>query len=453
MTAAVREALNGLIGKVCAEGGVDRNDILDIVFVGNPIMHHLFLGIDPIELGGAPFALAVSGACNTWARDLGLAAQPGACVYVLPCIAGHVGADTAGVDAVGGAAPPGRDHAARRCRHQCRDRAGQRAAPRRLLLADRPGLRGRADLLRPARRARRHRAHPHRSRRRWSRATGSSARNCGRTSRASTKPSQATGVTGICGSGIIEVIAEMYLAGIISQDGVVDGALAARSAAHHRRTAAPSPMCCREGEPRITVTQNDVRAIQLAKAALYAGIRLLMEKHGIDACRPHPLRRRLRHLHRSEIRHGAGPDPGLRPRQGQAAGNAAGTGAASRCSTAATAARSRTTVSRIEKIETALEPKFQEHFVDAMALPNKVDPFPKLSAAVKLPPRKTVSEEGVAGDAAPRRRSARATLQGAPGTRRLELAGFPERLEGRADMVGGRLAPVRRRPAHNMPRL
>ena len=92
----------------------------------------------------------------------------------------------------------------------------------------------------------------------------------------------ATGVTGICGSGIIEVIAEMYLAGIINQDGLVDGALAAQLAAHPpaqahlhlcraRRRAAASP-----------ITQNDVRAIQLAKAALYAGTRLLMDKLGID---------------------------------------------------------------------------------------------------------------------------------------------------------------------------
>ena len=60
MTLAVRKAINELIEEVCADSNVDRNDILDAVFVGNPIMHHLFLGIDPTELGGAPFALAVS---------------------------------------------------------------------------------------------------------------------------------------------------------------------------------------------------------------------------------------------------------------------------------------------------------------------------------------------------------------------------------------------------------
>jgi uncharacterized 2Fe-2S/4Fe-4S cluster protein (DUF4445 family) len=88
-----------------------------------------------------------------------------------------------------------------------------------------------------------------------------------------------------------------------------------------------------------------------------------------------------------------------------AVGNAAGRGSLMALLSADARADVEATTARIEKIETALEPKFQEHFVYAMALPNKVDPFPKLSAAVKLPPRKTVSEDGVAGDAAPRRRS------------------------------------------------
>ena len=96
MTKAVREAVNGLIGKVCAEGHVNRDDILDCVFVGNPIMHHLFLGIDPTELGQAPFALAVSGALQFWAHEIGIDVSRGARLYTLPCIAGHVGADAAG---------------------------------------------------------------------------------------------------------------------------------------------------------------------------------------------------------------------------------------------------------------------------------------------------------------------------------------------------------------------
>ena len=88
----------------------------------------------------------------------------------------------------------------------------------------------------------------------------------------------------------------------------------------------------------------------------------------------------------------------------KAVGNAAGTGALMALLNRDHRREIERQVGKIEKIETALEPHFQQLFVNAMALPNKVDPFPKLSAAVKLPPRKTVSEDGVAGDSAPRRR-------------------------------------------------
>ena len=89
----------------------------------------------------------------------------------------------------------------------------------------------------------------------------------------------------------------------------------------------------------------------------------------------------------------------------KAVGNAAGTGALMALLNRDHRREIETQVGQIEKIETALEPHFQQLFVDAMALPNKVDPFPKLSAEVRLPPRKTVSADGIAGDAAPRRRS------------------------------------------------
>ena len=91
----------------------------------------------------------------------------------------------------------------------------------------------------------------------------------------------ASGVTGICGSGIVEVIAELYLAGVITADGIVDGRMSARSS----RVIADGrtfSYLLRDGTPRILVTQNDVRAIQLAKAALYAGVRLLMDHLEIE---------------------------------------------------------------------------------------------------------------------------------------------------------------------------
>jgi uncharacterized 2Fe-2S/4Fe-4S cluster protein (DUF4445 family) len=95
MTDAVREALNNLAYEVAKEAGISRADILELTVVGNPVMHHLLLGINPVELGGAPFALATGEAITLNARDLNLNLHPAAKVYALPCIAGHVGADTA----------------------------------------------------------------------------------------------------------------------------------------------------------------------------------------------------------------------------------------------------------------------------------------------------------------------------------------------------------------------
>ena len=98
MTTAVRTALNDLAHSVAGEAAVDGARIYEAVFVCNPVMHHLLLGIDPVELGQAPFALATSDALNLAAAELDLTAlHRAAQVYILPCIAGHVGADAAAV--------------------------------------------------------------------------------------------------------------------------------------------------------------------------------------------------------------------------------------------------------------------------------------------------------------------------------------------------------------------
>ena len=97
MTTAVREGMNALFVQIASEAEIDRNLIVDAVFVCNPVMHHLFLGIDPFELGQAPFALATSESLSLRAIELDLNLHPSARVYLLPCIAGHVGADAAAV--------------------------------------------------------------------------------------------------------------------------------------------------------------------------------------------------------------------------------------------------------------------------------------------------------------------------------------------------------------------
>lgn len=403
MTNAVREAINGLVDKVAAEGGIDREDILDAVFVGNPVMHHLFLGIDPTELGGAPFALAASGAQHLKAEEIGIHLNKGARVYMLPCIAGHVGADAAaatltegphrqeeqmllvdiGTNAeivlgnstrtVAASSPTGPAF------EGAEISSGQRAAPGAIerVRIDRDTLEPRFRVIGVEQ---------------WSDEPGFA------------EAAEKTGITGICGSAIIEVVAEMFLAGIISEDGVVDGAMAARSPRilENGRTFS---YLLHDGAQKITVTQNDVRAIQLAKAALYAGVKLLMDKLGID------------HVDRIGLAGAFGTfiDPkyamvlGLIPDcdldKVKAVGNAAGTGARMCLLNRGYRREIEETVRKIEKIETALEPKFQEHFVYAMAMPNKVDSFPSLEKVITLPEKKVLADAG--GEGGRRRRRSR----------------------------------------------
>ena len=398
LTRSVRGAVDALIGEVVKEAGVARADIFEITMVGNPIMHHLFLGLDPTELGGAPFALTLDGAFEARAAAFGLDIAPGAFVYCLPCIAGHVGADTAAVVLAEG--PYLRDELTllvdvgtnAELVLGAKDRliacssptgpafegaqisCGQRAAPGAVerVRIDRDTLEPRfkvigSDL--------------------WSDEPGFA------------EEVAAIGVTGICGSGIIEIIAEMFLSGILTGDGVIDGALAARTPRIEAvgRTFA---YLLHEGAPRLQIYQTDVRAIQLAKAALYAGAKLLLERYGA----PSPERITLAGAFGSHIDVTYAMALGLIPdcdlAKVAAAGNAAGTGARIALLNLAARSEIEEVVRRIEKIETAIEPRFQEHFVAAMALPNKVDAFPNLAKAIKLPP----ARDNAAGERGQRRR-------------------------------------------------
>ena len=189
---------------------------------------------------------------------------------------------------------------------------------------------------------------------------------------------------------------------------LVDGSLAARSPRieSYKRTFNYVIRQPREdgNEPLIRVTQNDVRAIQLAKAALYAGIRLLMDKLGIDAVG----KIRLAGAFGSHIDVKYAMILGLIPdcdlQKVQSAGNAAGTGARIALLNAGARDEIEQVVRRIEKIETAVEPMFQQHFVEAMAMPHKTAPFPHLAKAVQLPATKEIIATGEDGGERRRRR-------------------------------------------------
>lgn len=159
------------------------------------------------------------------------------------------------------------------------------------------------------------------------------------------------------------------------------------------------------GGPVITVTNPDIRAIQMAKAALYAGARLLMDKRGVDRVDRVVLAgafgAHISPKHAMVL--GMIPDCPLD--KVTSAGNAAGTGARIALLNRDARTEIEEIVGRIEKIETAIEPRFQEHFVAASAMPNAVDPFETLRSVVPLPD--LAFNDGNSSDTGGRRRRRR----------------------------------------------
>ena len=388
LTSLVRDALRDLIADLASQSNCSPADMLEVVLVGNPIMHHIALGIDPTPLGQAPFVLATDDAVELVDDPLGLGCHD-ARIYFAPCIAGHVGADTAaailsegphrGADvqllvdvgtnaeivlgneqrlfAASSPTGPAFEGAQISCGQRATPGAIERVRIDRATLEPRIKVVG-CDL--------------------WSNDPGFDEAVAG------------TGVTGVCGSGIIEVLGEMFLSGVMSHDGVIVGSHAASSdrvESDERTFAYVLHRPANAQRPVLRITQNDVRAVQLAKSALRAGIDLLLEHAELSTV--------------DEVRlagaFGAHIDPvyamilGLIPdcpiESVQSVGNAAGTGAVRALLSGSQRTEMERVVRRIHKIETATEPRFQELFVSAMALPHATAETPHLAQRVELPPR------------------------------------------------------------------
>jgi len=388
MTTVVREAINSLAKQLIKNAEIEKNALVEVVFVCNPVMHHLLLGIDPVELGQAPFALASSNAMTVRTSELDLnEMNPSGMCYILPCIAGHVGADAAAVALseepnkssdlvlivdVGTNAEIllGNKSKVLACSSPtgpafegAQISSGQRAAP---------GAIERIEIDPVTKEPR-------------FRVIGSSLWSDEKGFDESIKNS---GVTGICGSGIIEAVAELRMAGLMDESGLIGSA-----------ELTGSDRCIPDGRthsyiihdqsdqngPKITVSQNDIRAIQLAKSALYAGARLLMDEMEVEKVDRVVLAGAFGAHISSKHAMVLGMIPDVALEKVQSAGNAAGTGARIALCDISSRKSIESTVNKIEKIETAIEPKFQEHFVAANAIPHKTDPFPELAKIVELP--------------------------------------------------------------------
>ena len=388
MTKSVREAINVLIADIARDADIVNDLILEVVFVCNPVMHHLLLGINPIELGQAPFALATSEALALGADQLDLnSINPSAQCYILPCIAGHVGADAA---AVALSEEPGKSD----------DLVliidvGTNAE---LLLGDKSRVLACSSPTGPA----------------FEGAQISSGQRAapGAIERIEIDPVTKNprfrvigcdlwsdedgfkegisnfGVSGICGSGIIEAVAELRISGLMDENGLLGSAESTGTSRMIPDGRTFSYLIYDTNDvagPLVTITQGDIRAIQLAKSALYAGARLLMDEMGVNIVDRVVLAGAFGAHISSKHAMVLGMIPDVALEKIISAGNAAGTGARIALCNIKSRAEIEKTVRKIIKVETALEPKFQEHFVAANAIPHKTEAFPELKKIVTLP--------------------------------------------------------------------
>ncbi|MCB9159822.1 MAG: DUF4445 domain-containing protein [Caldilineaceae bacterium] len=406
MHGAIIAGLNELVDEMCAQAGIAPADVIEMVLVGNTTMHHLLLGVNPRELGGAPFSLVVHSAVDVKARDLGLAIARGANIHIPPCEAGHVGADNVAVlvaeepyakdeqaliidigtngeillgnreQVLSASSPTGPAFEGAQIVHGMRaaDGAIERVRIDPATLEVRFKLIG-AD------------AWVHSQQEPPASPDVTLTAEAARRAKRDALLNPTLKASGICGSGIIEAIAELFLAGVLAPNGRFvevphprlltglgdGGGKAAFVLAWPHETSTGDV---------IYVHSDDVRAIQLAKAALYAGSKLLMN------------RLNLADVDRVALAGGFGSyiDPkhamllGMIPdcdlAKVKAVGNAAGDGARMMLLDRKKRAEAQWAARWTTYIETAVEPSFQEEFVGALNLPHAVDAFPHLDPII-----------------------------------------------------------------------
>ena len=369
------KAISELVAEMTAKIGRKPLEVDEMVLVYNTAMHHFTLGLEPKFMGRSPFVPAVSEPLDIKARDLGIAINPAANIHSLPVEAGFVGPDNVAV-----------------------------------LLAEEPyksdkvkliidiGTNGEIDLGNKDRLLS------------TSCATGPALEGAqiafgmraaaGAIERVEIDPEtkeprykvigqetwypelKFTGAQGICGSGIIDVVAALYTAGIISKAGRINGRLETPRVRKDENGRLEYVLAWAEEtaiHKDITIKQGDIRAVQLAKGAIYTGAKYLMEKYGIEQVEEVILAGAFGSYinKQSALTLGLFPDCDLD--NVKAVGNAAGDGARIALLDIDKRREAARVARQVEFVETAVEPDFQTRFMEALAIPHAKDSFPHLT--------------------------------------------------------------------------
>jgi uncharacterized 2Fe-2S/4Fe-4S cluster protein (DUF4445 family) len=370
---SIIKGLNEVAAQAAAGAGIKRTDIIDMAVVGNTCMHHLFLNIDPRNLGKTPFAPAIHHSVDVKARDLALGIAPGAYVHVLPNEAGFVGADNVGV--LIAEEPYNQDEMLLIIDIGTNGELllGNRKKLLSTSCATGPAFEG-AEIRHGMRAAagaiEKVRIDP-KTKEVQFKVIGSQGWNT---------EVKNIGARGICGSGIFDVAARLFLAGIIDKSGRFKTGV--KSSRMRKNNGEPEFVIAWAKETAIgkdiVICQKDIRAIQLAKGAMYAGARLLMNRLGIEKIDKVILAGAFGSYIDKESAAVIGLFPDCDLKDVYAVGNAAGDGA--RMALLNTAKRKEADViaRQVEYVELTVEPNFNRAFTESLIFPHAIDKFPHL---------------------------------------------------------------------------
>jgi len=374
MHKAIIAGLNELIGSAAKEARIRRGDIIDLTIVGNTCMHHLLLNLDPLHIGRSPFPPAVHHSLNIKARDLGIRIALGAYVHVLPIEAGFVGADNVGV--LIAQAPYRKDsmeliidigtngelilgNRERLLSCSCATgpafegaeiKHGMRAAPGAIekIAIDKDSGEVRFKVI------------------------GNDAWNADRKDH--------IGAKGICGSGIIDVIPQLFIAGIIDHTGRFNKELnhprlrITEDGAEYVISWAQETSIGKD----IVITQQDIRNIQLAKAAMYAGAQIMMRHLDVETVDKVILAGAFGSYINKKSAACLGLFPDCALENVIVVGNAAGDGARMALLNVDKRREADEMAKQVEYVELTVEKDFDKIFAKAMWLPHMKDTFPHI---------------------------------------------------------------------------
>ena len=360
-----------------------REDVEDITIGFNTAMHHIFLSLDPEHVGMAPFPPVIHHSLDIKARDLGIKINPSSFMFVLPIEAGFVGADNVGVliaeepykheenqliidIGTNGELVLGNRH--KLISSSCATGPALEGAQLAFGMRAAPGAMERIEIDPETKEV--------------------DYKVIGRDAWRKFSEPKDMKAKGICGSGILDLLAELYTAGIVAKSGVFNK----KALESHERfrvnpdTKQPEFVLAWAEESSIdkdiVVTQKDIRQIQLAKGALYAGCKLMVKRMGLEKVDRVKIAGAFgTHVDRTKaLVMGLFPDCEIEMIEG--VGNAAGDG----CRAALLNVKKRVEANwcsrNVEYIELTVENSFQQEFMEAMQLPHMTDEFPHLKGIV-----------------------------------------------------------------------